>query len=106
MSPLLAQSGHRQTCYEHTPAPRRGLKDPFEASAWRAIGRTDGLLSVKFVLGSLSPFVHWSFVTPNVFGVRMIMVPPHARFAVVPIAFCSGFAGGLSGTLSFHVGGS
>jgi hypothetical protein len=35
----------------------------------------------------------------------MIMVPPHARFACVPIAFCSGFAGGLNGTLSFHVGG-
>ena len=69
------------------------------------MGRTDGLLSVKCVLGSLSPFVHWSFVAPNIFGVRMIMVPPHARFAVVPFAFCSGFAGGLNGTLSFHVGG-
>jgi len=62
---------------------------------------TDGLLSVKCVLGSLWPFVHWSFVAPNIFGVRMIMVPPHARFAVVSIAFWTGFAGGLTGTLSF-----
>ena len=70
----------------------------------RTMDRTDGLLSVKCVLGSLLPFVHRPFVAPNIFGVRMIMVPPHARFAVVPIAFCSGFAGGLNGTLSFHVG--
>jgi hypothetical protein len=53
-------------------------------------------------LGSLSPFVHWSFVAPNIFGVRMIMVPPHARFAAVPIVVQSGFAGGLNGTLSFQ----
>ena len=32
----------------------------------------------------------------------MIMVPPNARFAVVPIVFCSGFAGRLNGTLSFQ----
>ena len=32
----------------------------------------------------------------------MIMVPPHARLAVVPIVVCSGFAGGLNGTLSFQ----
>ena len=31
----------------------------------------------------------------------MITVPPRAGFAVVPMAFCSGFAGRLSGTLSF-----
>jgi hypothetical protein len=53
------------------------------------------------VLGSLSRFVHWSFVTPNKFRVRMIMVPHRAGFAVVPMAFCSGFAGRLSGALSF-----
>jgi hypothetical protein len=56
-------------------------------------------------LGSLSPFVHWSFVAPNIFGVRMIMVPPHAMFAAVPIVVGSGFAGGLNGTLSFQGGG-
>jgi hypothetical protein len=33
------------------------------------------------------------------------MVPPRARFAVVPIALCSGFAGRLNGTLSFQRGG-
>jgi hypothetical protein len=61
--------------------------------------------SVKCFLRGLSPFVHWSFVAPNIFGVRMIMVPPHARFAVVPIVVCSGFAGGLNGTPSFQGGG-
>ena len=30
------------------------------------------------------------------------MVLPRARFVVVPIAFCSGFAAGLNGTLSFQ----
>ncbi len=35
----------------------------------------------------------------------MIVVPPRASFAVVPILVCSGFAGGLNGTLSFQGGG-
>ena len=60
--------------------------------------------SAVFDLGSLSPFVYRSLVTPDKFGVRVVMVPPHARFAVVPIVFRSGFAVGLNGTLCFRSG--
>jgi len=53
-------------------------------------------------LGGLFPFVDWSFVTPNIFRDCVVMVPPRARFVVVPIALCSGFAVWLNGTLSFQ----
>jgi hypothetical protein len=52
--------------------------------------------SAVFDLGSLSPFVYRSLVTPDKFGVRVVMVPPHARFAAVPIAVR------LNGTLCFR----
>src|SRR5215469_3520651 len=53
-------------------------------------------------LGGLFPFVHRSFVTPDIFRVRVVMVPRRARFAVVPIAFCSGFVARLNETLNFE----
>ena len=54
------------------------------------------------VLGSLSPFVYRSFVTPDIFGVRVVVIPDTARLDVVSIAFCFGFADRLNGTLSFQ----
>jgi hypothetical protein len=54
--------------------------------------------------GSLSSFVHWSFVTPDIFRIRVVMVPDPARLEVLPMADCSGFAGRLSGAFCFQGG--
>ena len=58
--------------------------------------------SVKCLLGSLSRFVHRSFVTPHILRVRMVMIADHARLCVVPTALCSGFVGRLIGTFCFR----
>jgi hypothetical protein len=50
------------------------------------------------VLGSRSPFVHRSFVTPDIFRVRVVVLPDTARLDVVAFAF----ADRLNGTFCFR----
>src|SRR6516164_2799419 len=77
--------------------PKRTSRPSRTVSALR--GKADS------VLGSLSPFVYRSFVTPDIFRVRVVVIPDTARLNVVSIAFCFGFADRLNGTLSFQCRG-
>jgi hypothetical protein len=64
-------------------------------------GKAD--VATEPVLGSLSPFVYRSFVTPDIFRVRVVVIPDTARLDVVSrLPFALDLPDRLNGTLSFQ----